>query len=288
MRNILLTTLSTLSLNGTLGSTALASDNLAYLQASSYLESAPGHPALNLLDNDPMSLWCEGDEGSGEGEKVRFFFKRPQSIDRIVIAPAMGGGRKVTSIQVNDGSSSVSLSLKDATVEQRLLQPMSGTEYAVVITRVGQPNKASSLGEDTACLGDVSLYLGNSLFGSNLLLTKRRDSAMLNRVLGRWNSAPLGASEKFLTFALDGSWWWTFEPLLGGTTREISGEYRFRGNRLLMRLKPNGRWTDMRFKHVRKKIDPDAIGAPLRDYHLLTLNDALGSELGGQYNNAEF
>ena len=53
-----------------------------------------------------------------------------------------------------------------------------------------------------------------------------------------------------------------------------------------MRKGETGRWSDMRFKHQRIKKSPDSIVEA--DYDEITLGAAVGKELGGQYNNAEF
>lgn len=267
---------------------AQAAEPLAYVRSSSQHGKARVHHALNLLDDDPESIWCEGRAGLGEGEEIRFFFKRPQRIDRIVIAPSSKTGRHIEVVRVSDGTNTVQIPIGDAIVEQPLRQPMRGKTYTVSIEQVGGKNAGASLAEDVACLGDVLLYQGKQLFGGKMPANKLRYDKMRDQVLGRWSGEPLGAPEKFLTFALDGTWEWNFQPLLDGKPERASGEYRFRGNRLLMRVGEAGRWTDMRFKYERRKVDSEEIGAPQGDYDLIVLNDALNDAIGGEYNNAEF
>lgn len=270
---------------------ALAAEPLAYVRASSQngrSKSARDHHPLNLLDDDQATVWCEGADGVGESEEIRFYFKKPQRIDRIVVAPALDSGRKVDVVRVSDGVSSVKIPISDLIVEQPLRRPMRGKTFTVTIEQVGGPNANSALTDDVACLADVLLYQGKRLFGGRLPANKLRYNTMRDQVLGRWSGEPFGAPEKFLTFALDGTWEWNFEPLLEGTKERVTGEYRFRGNRLLMRIGETGRWADMRFKYDRKKVDPDEIGAPIGDYDMIFLNEALKNRVGGQYNNAEF
>lgn len=270
---------------------AEAAEPLAYVRASSQnarTQSAKLHHPLNLLDDDPETIWCEGVEGVGEGQEVRFFFKRPQRIDRIVLAPALASGRKVEVVRVSDGVNSVKIPISDAIVEQPLKRPMRGKTYTVSIERVGGPNTGSTLADDVACVGDVLLYHGKRLFGGRLPANKLRYDPVRDQVLGRWSGEPFGAPEKFITFALDGTWEWLYEPLLDGKKARVTGEYRFRGDRLLMRIGETGRWADMRFEYARKKVDPREIGAPQGDYDTISLNDALKGRIGGTYNNAEF
>ncbi len=269
---------------------AEAAEPLAYVRASSQnarAKSAKLHHPLNLLDDDPETIWCEGAEGVGEGQEVRFFFKRSQRIDRIVIAPALATGRKIQVVRVSDGVNSVKIPISDAIVEQPLRRPMRGKTYTITIEQVGGPNSGSDLNDDVACLGDVLLYLGKRLFGGRLPEDKLRYDPVRDKVLGRWSGEPFGAPEKFITFALDGTWEWLYEPLLEGRKARVTGEYRFRGNRLLMRVGETGRWADMRFEYGRKKVDSQ-IGAPQGDYDTIFLNDSLKGKVGGSYNNAEF
>lgn len=264
---------------------------LAYVRGSSQQDRETNkktyHP-LNLLDDDPATAWCEGKEGVGEGERVTFFFKRAQRIDRIVVAPALDSGRRVQVVKISDGTNTVRIPLNDAIVEQPLRKPMKGKTFTVSIDEVGGPNKGSSLKDDVACISDVLLYLNKRPFGGRLAPNKMRYNEMRDKVLGRWSGEPFGAPEKFITFALDGTWVWTFEPLLEGRRAKLSGEYRFRGNRLLMRKGETGRWSDMRFKYERTKVDPTAIGAPMGDYDRISVNGAVDDRIAGHYNNAEF
>ena len=46
---------------------AQAAEPLAYVRSSSQHGKARVHHALNLLDDDPESIWCEGRAGLGEG-----------------------------------------------------------------------------------------------------------------------------------------------------------------------------------------------------------------------------
>jgi len=132
------------------------------------------------------------------------------------------------------------------------------------------------------------MYYKNRLFGGQIPTAKLKYNEYRDKILGRWAGEPLGAPESFMVFAIDGTWEWTFTPMLGGRSERLSGEYRFRGNRLLMRRGETGRWADMGFKHERIEVDPDEIGAPLGDYDVLHLNRALDAKLKGEYNNAEF
>ncbi|MEE8410612.1 MAG: hypothetical protein V3T05_13500, partial [Myxococcota bacterium] len=118
-------------------------DPLAYLRATSQYERdanpAAYHP-LNLLDDDSTTMWCEGAPGLGEGEEIRFFFKKEQRIDRIIVGPADGTGRLVRVVKVTDGINSVRIDLGNVYSEMSLKRPLSGSTYVVTIEEVGAGN----------------------------------------------------------------------------------------------------------------------------------------------------
>lgn len=267
-------------------------EGLAYVRASSqHLRAKDGskyHP-LNLLDDDPATIWCEGAESLGEGEEIEIFFKQPTRIDRLVVGPTPRTGRLIQRVELTDGYNTVGVQLGDAYVEQSFSPPMRGEKYILRIVRVGGPNKADpEVSEDVACLGDVLMYFKKRPFGGRLPPSAFRHNKYRDRILGSWNGGPLGAPEKFMTFALDGSWTWKYRPLMGGKPKQMSGEYRFRGNRLLMRQGETGRWSDVRFSYSEVTVDPTDPGAPESDYAVISFNDALGKLFEGDYNNAQF
>lgn len=270
---------------------ASAADSLIYVRASSQYgrDSEPSryHP-LNLLDDDPETVWCEGDAELGEGQTITFYFRARQKIDRIVIGPTAKSGRIIEAVRITDGTNSVRVELGDTYVEQRLNSPLDGQTYVVTIERVLGPNKGAPLPPDAACLADMLLYHGGRLFGGRTPAGKLRFDATRDIVLGRWNGPPFGAPESILTFGLDGSWDWVYRPLLGGKGDTWRGEYRFRDNRLLMRRGEAGRWRDVELVYRRVKIDPDAYSGPKGDYDRLTINGEVGAAMAGDYDNAEF
>ena len=193
-------------------------DALAYIRANTQLQRAQKaskyHP-LNLLDDDPATVWCEGDPSDGEGQEVRIFFKRPQRIDRIVLTPAAGTGRIIETVALSDGTNTVHISLGNTIIEQPVTPPMRGNEYTLTIEAVGPRNEGSSLDANDACLADVMLYFKKRPFGGKTDPSSFRYDVRRDKLLGRWLGGPLGAPEKYLTFAIDGTWTWHYDPILG-------------------------------------------------------------------------
>lgn len=282
--------ISTLSVMMSLAPGTAHGQSLAYVRASSQLAKqkniAAYHP-IHVLDDDPNTVWCEGDPELGEGQELRLFFKKPQKIDRVVLTAAGVSGRLVRKIQLSDGLNSVEIDLDHQVVEQSLNPPMRGERYTITITEVGAASPSGKLPANVACLADVILFRGKRPFGGNIAPSQLRYNKLRDKLLGRWAGGPLGAPEKFFTFAMDGTWRWLYQPILGGKSRRLSGEYRFRGKRLLMRKGETGRWADVRFKHSLVKVDPEQ--DPIEgDYEVISFNAAVNERLSGDYNNAEF
>lgn len=263
--------------------------NLAFVSASSqHKGSGKEYHPINLMDDEPDSVWCEGANGLGEGEEVHFFFKKPQKIDRILLRGTDKTGRTVLRVRLSDGSNNVAIDIGSEPLDQDLKPPLRGDTYTLYIDQVGGPNKASALPKDVACLADAVLYFRNRMWGGRITKRQLKLDKRTDQILGKWTGGALGAPESWLTFAIDGTWAWDYKPLMGGRPQKAAGEYRFRGNRLLMRKGEVGRWSDVRFKIRKIKVDPDEMGAPLGDYVVIEINRALGKDMAGEYNNAEF
>ena len=261
---------------------------LSYTHASSQFDAANNatryHP-LNLIDRDPNTLWCEGrDNANGEG--VEFFFKSPQVVDRVVVIASARSGRRIDSVRLSDGQAVIRVAITPDSTDAHLSNALRGNSVTVSIDHVGVANPNAEVGANVACLAEVQLYHGDEL------LTPASDRATIdgiaNYVVGDWNAEPLGAPERHIVFALDGTWTWTHTPLVGGASQEVTGTYKFHNQRLLMRKGSSGRWLDagVHLRHV--VVDQEDLGAPRYDYDTIKLNKVLGDDVGGEYNNARF
>ncbi len=269
------------------GSTAAAA-GVSYVRATSQLQRAEDrgryHP-LNLLDDDPETIWCAA-PGDAAEQGVDVVFKRTQRIDRVVINPTPKSGRVVAAVRISDGTRIVTVNVGTAPAAEVFSRPLEGTTFTISIAKLGAPSPSAEMPNDVVCLADTLLYLRASLFGGGG--AKLRYDPKLDQLVGEWNGGALGAPEKTLNFSLDGTWDWTYTPLLGGKAKRSIGEYRFRGDRLLMRAGEVGRWTDMQYRYRRVSVDPSEPGSPAGDYDAIVLDSGLGKDLEGEYTNARF
>jgi hypothetical protein len=270
-----------------LGALLVASNSsasgLAYVRASSQLEEgADGKfQPLNLLDNNHDTLWCAA--AGDDRPTIEIVFRTPTPIDEIRIVPARVG-QTITRVRLDDGRHQVTLESHGQILAQALRPALAGPAFALTLLELSSSPAAGSA-RGRVCLADVLLFSRGVLFAGAAV---PRFEPQTQAVLGGWSGGALGAPERRLTFALDGSWEWLFEPLLGGRGKRLSGEYRFRGGRLLMRQGEAGRWTDMGYRLERVHVDPEELGVPRADYRVLHLGEALGVDLAGDYNDARF
>jgi len=228
-----------------------------------------------------------GRPGLGENEGVTIYFKKKQRIDRLLIVPADKSGRLVEKVKVSDGQNSVTIDLADAPSSRRWRGPLEGSTYEITIERVGGPNKASDKPGDVACLADAVLLPRQAALRSEdgREAALRRQARQAPRPLER---RAMGAPDRELVFALDGTWEWSYKPLLGGKPKKNSGEYRFRGNRL---LHAPGRGRALERHAVEGRARPRRQERDRRADRRLRqdqLGEALDTDLAGDYNNAQF
>ncbi len=262
--------------------------SVSYVRASSqYMakeDQGRYHP-LNLFDDDASTVWCASKD-LGQGESIEIVFSRRQKIDRVAINPTAKSGRVVEAVRISDGTSRVTVKVGTAPVAEIFNKPLEGTRYTIEIETLGEATSGEGTIVGTACLADAVLYLRNAYLGGGA--TKLRYDPNIDRLVGAWQGGALGAPEQSLVFSLDGSWQWTYTPLLNGKPKRLAGEYRFRGERLFMRVGAVGRWVDMQYQRRRVRVDREEMGAPSGDYDLITLGGKLNPALGGDYNNARF
>ncbi|MCR5507490.1 MAG: discoidin domain-containing protein [Lachnospiraceae bacterium] len=89
---------------------------VSYVNTSSELKPAAGktYGGINLIDNDPATVWCEGVSGTGVGESITLKLDKKQPVFGIVIVNGYtadytlySNNGKVTDVQVDFGDGNV-------------------------------------------------------------------------------------------------------------------------------------------------------------------------------------
>lgn len=226
---------------GLVASPALA-ETIAYVEASSELDDGrPASSAYNLIDGKETTAWCST-ERPGEEELV-FGFLAPVEVTEVaLVAGALKGegldpGRqRIKQLRLSGGQTQRTLRLKDEAGLQRIrLDPPARGKR--IIVEVRETYAADRQGAPV-CLGELRLMHENRALTSSASLNKqvRALNTPSRRLLRMWVDEP-SAAERTLTFSLDGTFRYQFEPLLEGEPVRFSGQWRAAHNKLSLEVK---------------------------------------------------
>ncbi len=222
-----------------------------YARATSQL--TPDKPAqfqaLNLLDGNDATVWCEGAAGDGVGESVAVGFREPVVVDEVRITT--GDTRDEASFKAHNQVKALELKTPEASrtfvlVEGRAQQvfkletPLPVEQATLEIAAV---NRGAGDGSVT-CLADVIFVAQGKPLNGTALAPKLRYEAGRAALMGTWYAGPEGARDRFLDFYSDGTFRYALRPFDPEEKAEtVTGDYAFDGKATL-RLKPSGKpWT---------------------------------------------
>jgi hypothetical protein len=228
---------------------AFAAPEIGYAQATGYYkkDSQPTlYQPLNLLDGREATSWCST-TSDALGDTLTFGFKGPVTIDQIKIATGNGGNDKIfqqfsraKKIQIKTGRTAQTVILEDRRGVQstELSAPLSGVQFTMEVL---DQYLADDL-EAPVCIADVIFYSqGKPLNGSWLAPKLKYDSAR-SALLGTWFAGPGGAADKFLSFFLDGTYWFAHGYSASeANDNSFGGTYRSSGSEVAMELPRKGR-----------------------------------------------
>jgi len=228
---------------------------LAYLHTSSNENGdAPSTWGFNAVDGKPTTAWCTG--GDPVGQVLILGFSKTETLTHIsVVVGALSGDgldkshARVRELELNDGREKRNITLADDAQPQELAlsPPMNVRQLALVIREV-----YPSEGKPSACLADVTLRNGAATLTGEGMARQVRGIPRNKLVLtGPWLDEP-SAPERYLTFSLDGTFSWTFAPLMEGEPITVKGEWDLVGNKL--HLKPKGASKPVLMRVEREKV----------------------------------
>lgn len=253
------------------------------LASSAENGDAPSTWAWNAVDGKPTTAWCS--KGGDVGERLVLGFHRPETITHISIqggaVNSHGVDRKharVKELEINDGVEKRTLSLEDGG-EGRVLEispPMQARQLSFIVREV-YPAEG---GEGGVCIGDILLKSGNQpLTGDAVGRAVRSAPRTHLPLLGPWLDNP-SAPERVLTFNLDGTFTWRFDPIMEGKPSQLAGQWDVAGGRITLKLKGG-------HKPVVLKFARDRMAGKSGTFDTLTLEGTGGHEkLPGTYQPA--
>lgn len=264
----------------------IAPGQLSYLHASSAENGdAPSTWGFNAVDGKNTTAWCTGGEDP-VGQMVVLGFMQKETISSIsVVAGQLRGGildtghARVRELQLNDGHEKRNITLADQAEPQELqLQPPMQVRQLALVVKDVYPAEGSN---PSACLADVTLSHGKTLLtGESVARMARSLPRNKLSLVGVWIDDP-SAPERFLTFSLDGTFAWRFEPLMEGSPVTLKGEWDLSGSRLTLKVKGHP-------KPAVFKVERERVVTRKGAHEQLTLDGEDGHEkLAGEYRPQE-
>ena len=209
---------------------ARAASPLAYVEAAHELDDGrPATSAYNLVDGKPATAWCS--KGRPHREEIIFGFKSKQKVTHIsVIVGAMRGKEldkrraRPRVLAVTDGSIRREIEIKDTAEPQLIELEPAATANRLLVTVL--ETRAGATPDAPVCMRELQLRKANRvLTGPEVGKALRGLSTPARRLLHSWVDEP-AAPERTLLFSLDGTFTFTYEPLMDGKPVRLKGKWR--------------------------------------------------------------
>ena len=230
------------------------------------------HP-VNLLDNNPTTLWCAHyREG---GVRVQLQLSRSRSVDRVVLMRANRGAKAVDVVHISRDGHGYDVSLTDGPGDVSL-SPTRTRTLTVTVREVSDSGADASLGADVFCLSDIALYdHGEPVDMTEVTVAPER---LAEQVVGGWQREGASRTSSVLTFNLDGTWQMT--PARG--KRLLKGTYQLGADRILMR-RPGRRSTQLVAQVDRVAISGISQENEQDTYSILVVRGTGDAKIDGKY-----
>jgi|CXWL01.1.fsa_nt_gi hypothetical protein len=229
---------------------AAAAGPIGYAQASGYYkkDSRPTlYQPLNLLDGRDNTAWCSP-TADPLNEVLSFGFNGPTRVDEVRISTGnnfdegtfkefararklvLKSGKQSQTIEINDerGGQGVVLRL-----------PFTGERFTLEIVDQYPADDP----DQPVCLTDVIFVLDGKALNGSWLLPKLKYDKQTLPLLGTWYAGFAGTPDRFLSFFIDGTFRYTFEPVddIRGKPNVIAGGYEASPSRIVFNLPEKGR-----------------------------------------------
>jgi len=212
------------------GSVAAQAQSLSFVEASSEFDNGqPATYAFNAVDGKPGTAWCSQDNPADE--KLVFTFSKPTTVDTVglIVGRINASGlhpdyARAKSVTLFDGTLERSINFNDSPEAQVIKLDAPSTTTRLVLTV-----KKTHAGKDASaplCISEVMLGSnGRELTGSTVARNVRGLIPPARKLLHTWVDL-LDGTERTLRFSVDGTFTFTYEPLLEGKPVRFKGRWR--------------------------------------------------------------
>lgn len=258
---------------------AKAESMVAWLHTSSNLNGdAPSTWGFNAVDGKPTTAWCTA--SGAVGQALTMGFVKPVTITHVSVIPGAlkGDGldkrrARVHELEMNDGRQKRTLTLEDEGKPQELqLEAAIKVSQLVFTVRSVFPGASEA---SPVCISEITLRNGDhEILGELVARQARGVTRPVLGLTGVWLDNP-SAPERFLTLNLNGTFVWSYSPLLEGDPARLVGKWDLSGRKISFKAKGVKPFT---LRYARKRASETA------ELEKLTLTGAGGHEkLAGTY-----
>jgi hypothetical protein len=230
--------LASLSLGFFFAQDVQAASSIRHIHATSSLSK--GHSVYNLVDGQSGSLWCS--QPSPMNEKIRVSFTKKVTVTEIKVRFALTPDGAVDEsmvrpkfIAISDNQGTREVRLRNQSKPQFVkLSPVIRSNQIVIsfpVLRAGSGEQPSLCLDDLIIRGQSGSLIGPKVSSSHQALNKSERS-----ILGTWideSSAP----ERVIDIHLDGSFTFSYTPLLDGDPISHKGKWALSRDRLVLQAK---------------------------------------------------
>jgi hypothetical protein len=233
-----------------------------YAQAADYLdkETRPQvYTPLNVLDGRDATVWCASGK-PGSRALMTIGFKGVASLDEVRVYTGNGSSRdsfksyaraKKVTIEGKDGARSFTLEDKRGLQTVPLNPPISGGWVTLEV----KDTYPGSEPEIPVCLTDVVFYAGGKPLNGTKLAPVLKYDVREAPLLGTWFAGHQGAPDRFLSFYVDGTYRFVYEPLGGEEPKVLTGGFTPSSSKVSLELPKKGR-ISVRFTRAEAEGSP--------------------------------
>ncbi|MBX7112754.1 MAG: discoidin domain-containing protein [Myxococcaceae bacterium] len=264
-----------------------AAGPIGYAQATGYFkkDSRPTlYQPLNLLDGRDNTAWCSP-TADPLNEVLSFGFDGPTRIDEIRISTGNNFDEatfkafaRAKKLVFTSGKQSQTIELNDERGGQgvTLRMPFTGERFTLEVA----DQYPSDDPDQPVCITDVIFVLDGKALNGSWLLPKLKYDKQTAPLLGTWYAGFAGTPDHFLSFFIDGTFRYTFEPIdaIRGQPITLSGSYEASPSRIVFTLPEKGR--------VSVKANRDKALKSSKPGFELTLEGDLPAEMKQRYRSA--
>jgi len=212
--------------------------------------SHPGrYSALNMLDDDPSTVWCSS--GTGKGAEIEVVFSEKAHIEKMSMATGNQKSdatyqsfNRVRRMAVSEGDMVHTVELEDKPGSQTLrFDPTLASDRLVLKLKAGYRGS----GKRHTCISDIIFYKGGRPLNGKQLRGHIKKSKKVLSFLDTWVSGPDYARDRELVFGVSGTCRFLYIPNdLQETAMRRTGNWRVEGENPAIKM--GDKWIPVKVK----------------------------------------